>query len=682
MQTNSHQELPSLACAAENIIDAVLQQDRRVLLFGPPGIGKSTLTTQLGRSLSEAGRDCWCVSADPGSPGFGVPGAVALARWVVDDWQIDAQEALCTLDAGRFRLPLVSAVRRLVQAPFNGVVLVDGPGVVRGMAGRELLAGIIEAVNVDAVLALTAADRPPPLLDELRALAPEVFVVHAASDARRPGKRVRAQRRTTQWNDYLADTVERQIDLGKVNLIGTPPPASEKAAWIGRQLALIQHNKTLAMGEVLRLDDGVLTALLPKNTTITDTVLVRDALRTPDGLIETAAPFVSERLDYLSPPDVMPSVQENAGPRVVGRVGHVDISLLNGVFGDPQLHLRLRHQGRSLLFDLGDGARLPARLAHQITDVFISHAHMDHISGFQWLLRSRLGGLPACRIYGPPGLAHHIEGFIQCFLWDRIGDRGPIFQVAELHGDRLRRYQLQAGGSACEPLDEMVVVDGVLHEESGFRIRAVVLDHHTPVLAYAFEPDQELNVRKDRLAAHGLAPGPWLAELKQQLLVGNLKARVTLPDGNARSVGDLGDELVLIKPGKRLVYATDLADTKENRQRLTLLARGAHTFFCEAPFIEADAEQASRTGHLTTRACGEIASAAGVARLVPFHFSRRYAHNPQKVYEEINAACTCLVAPKTLKVFEPAKSVGFEKTQSLEESMEPSVNNNHRSCQT
>lgn len=669
MQTNPLQDQPALACSAVDIIDAVLQQDRRVLLFGPPGIGKSTLTTQLGRSLSEAGRDCWCVSADPGSPAFGVPGAVALARWVVDGWRVDAQEALCTLDAGRFRLPLVSAVRRLVRTPLHGVVLVDAPGVVRGMAGRELLAGLIEAAEVDAVLALTAADRPPPLLDELRALAPEVFVVHAAANARRPGKRVRARRRTTQWNAYLADTVERQIDLGKVNLIGTPPPVSEKGAWTGRQLALVQHNKTLAMGEILRLDDRVLTALLPITTAITDTVLVRNAWRNPDGLLETAVPFVSERLDYLPPPDVMPSVEKNGGPRVAGRVGHVDISLLNGVFGDPQLHLRLRHQGRSLLFDLGDGARLPARLAHQITDVFISHAHMDHISGFQWLLRSRLGGLPACRIYGPPGLAHHIEGFIQCFLWDRIGDRGPIFQVAELHGDRLRRYQLQAGEPGCEPLDEMAVVDGVLHQESGFRIRAMVLDHHTPVLAYAFEPDRELNVRKDRLAAHGLDPGPWLAELKQQLLAGNLEARITLPDGNASSVGDLGDELVLIKPGKKLVYATDLADTKENRQRLTLLARGAHTFFCEAPFIEADAEQASRTGHLTTRACGEIASAAGVARLVPFHFSRRYADNPQQLYEEINAVCTCLVAPKTLKVFESPGSPVVEEVLALEANM-------------
>jgi ribonuclease BN (tRNA processing enzyme) len=285
---------------------------------------------------------------------------------------------------------------------------------------------------------------------------------------------------------------------------------------------------------------------------------------------------------------------------------------------------------------------------------------MDHISGFQWLLRSRLGDLPPCHLYGPPGLARHIEGFIQSFLWDRIGDRGPVFEVAELHGDRLRRYRLQAG-VASEQLDEIIVEAGVLWEEAGFRIRAVQLDHHTPVLAFAYEPEQDLNVRKDRLAALALTPGPWLGQLKQQLLAGQGESLITLPSGADRSVQDLTDELLLIKPGKKLVYATDLADNPQNRQRLTRLAHGAHTLFCEAPFIEADSEQAARTGHLTTRACGEIAAAAGVARLVPFHFSRRYADRPQQVYEEINAACHCLVAPRDLRVFETRTVPGGEE---------------------
>ena len=645
MTRNPTQGMPVLTYSAGKIIESVCEQDRRLFLFGPPGIGKSTLASQLAHVLGTAGRDCWCISADPGSPGFGVPGAITLGKWEANDWRVKAYVALCTLDAGRFRLPLVSAVQRLAQYPISGMLLIDGPGVVRGIAGRELLIGILEAANVDVVLALTARDRSPPLLDELRVLKLDVLLVYAAAEAKRPGKRIRGRRRTAKWDAYLTDSVEQQIDLRKTNVIGTPPPIDETSVWVGRQVGLLRHNQTVAMGEVKRLNGELLTVVLPEHVASADTILMRDALRTADDVIETAVPFLSEPVKYFLPVSEMPGVEQNNGPRVVTRVGRVDVNLPNGVFGDPQLHLRLRHQGRSLLFDLGDGARLPARLAHQVTHVFISHAHMDHISGFHWLLRSRLGDLTACHLYGPPGLVKHIEGFIQGYLWDRIGDHGPVFEIAELHGDHLQRYRIRAGGPPYERKDDLPVVDGVLHEEVGFRVRAAVLDHHTPVLAFSFEPDKELNVRKERLTEAGLEPGPWLATLKQQLLAGKREALVTLPNGESVTVGSLGDDLVLIKPGKKLVYATDLADTAENRRRLSKLAQNAHTFFCEAPFIEADCKQAQRTGHLTTRACGEIATVAGVGRLVPFHFSRRYADTPQQLYAEINAVCSCVVVP-------------------------------------
>jgi ribonuclease BN (tRNA processing enzyme) len=60
---------------------------------------------------------------------------------------------------------------------------------------------------------------------------------------------------------------------------------------------------------------------------------------------------------------------------------------------------------------------------------------------------------------------------------------------------------------------------------------------------------------------------------------------------------------------------------------------------CEAPFIDADTGQARRTQHLTARACGEIAAAARVQRLVPFHFSKRYESRPDAVYAEVRDAC-------------------------------------------
>jgi ribonuclease BN (tRNA processing enzyme) len=184
----------------------------------------------------------------------------------------------------------------------------------------------------------------------------------------------------------------------------------------------------------------------------------------------------------------------------------------------------------------------------------------------------------------------------------------------------------------------------------------VTLDHLTPVLAYAYEPDSEIHVRKDRLAARGLVSGPWLATLKQKLLAGDEAATIALPDGSEAEVAALATELLLSIAGKRLVYATDLADTRDNRARLVQLAQHAHTLFCEATFTEADVEHARSNGHLTARACGEIAETAGVARLVPFHISRRYLDKPEQVYDELIAACGRVVVPRDMAVFESSEA--------------------------
>ena len=373
-----------------------------------------------------------------------------------------------------------------------------------------------------------------------------------------------------------------------------------------------------------------------------------DACRGSDGLLATSKPFAADVVRYCPPPDVLPDelAAPPTGPRPLVQAGVAIACLINGVFGDPLLHLRLRHQRRSLLFDLGEGSRLPARIAHQVTDCFVTHAHADHIGGMLWLIRSRIGEDGACRLFGPPGLAGHVQGFLNGILWDRIGDRGPVFEVSELYGGVVRRFRLQAGLTGPTALPDREAVDSVLLDEPGFRVRAVQLDHGTPVLAYAFEPAVQINVRKERLAERGLPPGPWLTELKQRILVGAFAAEIALPDGSRQTVAELAADLTLETPGGKLCFATDFADTPENRRRLAALAAGAHTLFCESSFLAKDCAQAERTGHLTARACGEIANAAGVRYLVPFHFSRRYEDDPWQVYDEIAAACAQTVVPK------------------------------------
>jgi ribonuclease Z len=636
-----------LACSIDTILDRVLLGGKRILLFGDRGVGKSTLAGALARTLYDRGRASVCVSADPGSPTFGAPGVIALGEWRPDGWRLLGMEALCTLDAGRFRLPLSAAVRRLTDGAVSDILLIDAPGVVRGVAGAELLLGLIEAARADVVLVLARA-ATPPLTREMKSSGLEVLVVQAATAAHSPSKRQRARARTRLWDAYLAAGEERRIDLSAVQLVGTPPPIDATDAWIGRQVAVLDRARTVGFGEVVGAQAHSLQVRLVGSNALPGVVLVRDAQRAADGLLQTARPFGSGTLRYMPPPDVRPygSPEGVRTPSPVTRVGAATATLVNGVFGDPLLHLRLRQRKRSVLFDLGDGGRLPARVAHQVTDVFVSHTHIDHIGGFLWFLRARIGEFPICRLVGPPGLAANIAGLVNGVHWDRIGGYGPRFAVAELHGERLVRFVVQAGRGCAQYVVEEPVQNGIILSEVDFQVRATTLDHRTPVLAFALEQPEQLNVRKERLAARRLATGPWLNELELHLAAHDRDASIRLPNGELQRVAALADELIVVTPGQKLVYATDLADTVGNRVRLTALARGAHVFFCEATFAEADVDKAQRTGHLTARACGEIATAAAVAHLVPFHFSRRYEDNPQRIYDEIGAVCTQVVVPK------------------------------------
>ncbi|WP_137701762.1 MBL fold metallo-hydrolase [Marimonas lutisalis] len=320
--------------------------------------------------------------------------------------------------------------------------------------------------------------------------------------------------------------------------------------------------------------------------------------------------------------------------------------LINVPSGDPGLYLDFQFGRRAMLFDLGDTSTLSARELIRVSHVFVSHAHMDHIAGFERLLRLRLHRPLPLTLLGPPGFADQMQSRLGGYSWNllcetsvdfrmtvQVFDGAQIVEVAEFAA----REQFARRDLAVPELPR-----GAVCSEAEFEISAAALDHGIPSLAFAFRQRQRFNVWRSALDTLGLPVGHWIDEAKQAL-------RDELPDDHMIAVpgtepvplGLLRAQVFERKPGQHFAYVTDAADTSANRARIIALARGADQLFIEAPFLHADKDVAQATRHLTARAAGEIAHIAGVRRVTPFHYSARYGADVAKLANEVSAAFNC-----------------------------------------
>ena len=320
--------------------------------------------------------------------------------------------------------------------------------------------------------------------------------------------------------------------------------------------------------------------------------------------------------------------------------------LVNGPFGDPGLYINLRWEGRSMLFDLGHNNSLPPGEILKITYVFISHCHMDHFIGFDHLLRLFLARDKTLRLFGPAGTLACVEGKLKGYTWNLVDGYPFLLEVSEVYPERIHRARFSAtSGFIREDFAEDLPFTGTLIDEDILAVRAVHLDHRISCLAFAIEEKTHLNVDKDLLVRLGVPPGRWLNELKQAI-------RQDRPDTfpiiakwrengqekvHSFLLGDLRYRLVQESRGQKVVYVVDTLFSKDNEAKIVHLAQGADLFFCEAPFLDQDRDQATMRYHLTARQAGHLARVAAARRLVVFHFSPRYSGMGDKVYQEAQA---------------------------------------------
>ena len=324
--------------------------------------------------------------------------------------------------------------------------------------------------------------------------------------------------------------------------------------------------------------------------------------------------------------------------------------LVNPPFGDPGLYVDFNFEQRALLFDLGDLAELPPKKLLRVTDVFVSHTHVDHFYGFDRLLRVCLGRHGGLRLFGPPGFAEQVGHKLAAYTWNLVQNYETDFVVdaweLDLHGGMSgARYRCHA--RFCrEPLPGRAAPDGVLVDEPGFRVRAAALEHRTPSVGYALEEKAHLHVMKDKLERLGLPSGPWLTDLKR-CVAGDAPPDTPITvawhdrDGaheRVHTVGELAQEIITTGRGEKIVYVTDVIYTEANAARIAALAAGADRLFIECVFLDEDRDHAARKYHLTAGQAGTIARRAGATCAIPFHFSPRYIGREEALRAELRDA--------------------------------------------
>src|SRR4030066_2321980 len=154
--------------------------------------------------------------------------------------------------------------------------------------------------------------------------------------------------------------------------------------------------------------------------------------------------------------------------------------LINGPFEDPSLFVRILREKRAFLFDIGSLYRLKPGDLQKITDVFVTHTHIDHFIGFDTLLRALLRRESPLRVYGPSNITECVEGKLRGYTWNLIKEYPLKIEVFCIREDKIIASSFHAENYFKRVDNSVSEFCGIILKEPLFTIKAVQLDHQVP----------------------------------------------------------------------------------------------------------------------------------------------------------------------------------------------------------
>jgi len=272
--------------------------------------------------------------------------------------------------------------------------------------------------------------------------------------------------------------------------------------------------------------------------------------------------------------------------------------------------LLVRHNGRMILIDCGEGTQIPLKMADwgvkPIDAVLFTHYHGDHVAGLPGFLLTlgNSGREEPLTLMGPPGLKKVVEGLTV------ISPELP--------------YELN--------LIELPDTEGVEVCISGIFIKSLPVDHTLTCLSYCIEIKRQGKFDVER-AKELMIPVSYWSKLQKGEEI-TLDDRVITP------------EMVLgrSRKGIKVCYCTDTRPT----DKLKDFIKDSDLFICEGMYgDEKDNVKAEEKKHMTFSEAAMLAKQGRVEELWLTHYSPALTE-PEEYIEAVKTIFANTVAGRDL----------------------------------
>jgi len=308
--------------------------------------------------------------------------------------------------------------------------------------------------------------------------------------------------------------------------------------------------------------------------------------------------------------------------------------LTNSLEEDPFVLIESLDKKSAFLFDCGLKVRGNYRRLRKLKAIFVTHSHIDHLIGFDHILRSMLSETTVLDMYGPKNFIRKMVGRMSSYDWDRAHEQNLTLQINEITPTHIETVKMSSATHFEAGAPARASVHQVINYDNEYFIQWCHLDHGgSCCLGYSIKTRDRWRVNKDKFQCAGLNEGPWVGKALKSLEAGQLH-NACIPDLPAMPIEELEKKIFYFQAGKKIAYITDTRFTERVSSNVLEIADKADLLICEGTFILSDQHLAKQYNHLTAQEAAMLAQHAGVKQLLLNHPSRRYHGKFQLLLDE------------------------------------------------